>query len=129
DDTAVDLGDEAARAGAGRREVAGKGEPATADVVGRQWLALGEGRVGDRGDGPHVGEFEDGRVVEVDVGVPQAVEDEGAAAGPVGVGDDPGAVVPGLHVAAAGRDQGGESAGDDRARQGGDAAPAAFSPL
>ena len=69
--------------------------------------------VGDRGDRPDVLELEVGRVLEVDVGVPQGVEQQLPAAVALRVGHDAGAVVGGLLLARRGRDRREPEPGDD----------------
>ena len=113
DHTAVDLGDEVVGPGAYGGQVARQREPAAAEVVGPQRLALGVGRVGDRRDHPDVGEDQEGRVLEVDVGVPQRVEHQCPAVLVGGVVDDHDAVVGRLGVAATWCHRHRQAAGDD----------------
>ena len=84
-------------------EVPREGQPAAAQVVGAQGLAGRVRRVGHRRDRADVGEHEQRRVVEVDVRVPQRVEDQRPAGLVGGVVDDQHAVVRRLGVAPAGR--------------------------
>ena len=83
-------------------EVSREGEAASTKVVGLQCLFGREGCVDGRRKGAHILELQDGRILEVYVRVARAVEHEGAAAVPLGVGDDAGAMVLGFHVATAG---------------------------
>ena len=89
-------------------EVARHRQPAGAEVVARQRLARRVGGVGQRGDRLHVVELQVLRVVEVDVGVADPVEQQQPTAVPLVVGHDLRAVVDGLLVAAARRDQRGQ---------------------
>ena len=101
DHPGVDLGDATRAARPRLRQPARQRQPAGAEVVAVQRLADEEGRVDDRRHRLHVGELEVGRVLEVDVGVPQAVEHEHPSAGPLGIDVDRKAVVGRLDVAAA----------------------------
>ena len=83
-------------------EVSREGKAAPTKVVGLQCLFVREGCVDDRRQGAHVNELQDGRILEVYVRVARAIENEGAAAVSLGVGDDAGAMVLGFHVATAG---------------------------
>jgi hypothetical protein len=99
DDAGVDLGDEAVGPGTHVGEVPREGQPAAPEVVGTQRLARRVRRIGHRRDRADVGEHEQRRVVEVDVGVPQRVQDQRPARLVRGVVHDQHAVVRRLGVA------------------------------
>ena len=83
DDARVDLRHGAPRARSRLGEVARQGQAAAAEMVRLDRLPGGEARVDGRGQRPDVAELQVGRVLDVDVGVPQVVQDQAATGVPV----------------------------------------------
>ena len=84
----IPLDGELAGPGPGRRHVPGQGQAAAAEVQHAQRLPGRGGQVDQVTEPPHVLELQVLRVIEVDVGLRGAVQQQRPGAGPVGVGHE-----------------------------------------
>ncbi len=82
-----------------RLDPSGKGEAAATDVERVESLSVGEGHLDHIGERERVVELEMGRIIEVDVAVPQRVEDQESPARIVLVDHHTGAEVGALDLA------------------------------